>query len=111
MELTMNASQLLSELSPDSLRLFTARRMVRLDEKTNPEIEQTYLTINGTPDAYRWLAALLTQMANSADEHECGTSVIFSPRDLSQISMTEWSSLDLGCCQKVATRNVSSETE
>ena len=100
----MSATQLLSELRPDSLQIFTARRMVRLDENTNPEVEQTYLTINGTPEAYRWLAAQLTAMANAADEHESGTSVIVSPRDLKQLSMTEWSSLDLGCCRKDETQ-------
>ena len=96
----MGATQLLAELPPDSLRLSTETRMVRLDEKTNPEIEQTYLTINGTPDGFRWLAAQLNQMANSADRHEKGVSVIVSPRDLKQITMTEWSSIDLECRQR-----------
>jgi hypothetical protein len=98
----MSATELLSELVPDSLHVFTARRMVHLDEKTNPEIEQTYLTINGTPEAYRWLAAQLTQMAKSAEKHESGNSVIVSPRDLKQITMTEWSSLELECRRKGA---------
>ena len=31
---------------------------------------------------------------------EDSNSVIVSPRDLKQLTMTEWSSLDLGCCQK-----------
>ena len=96
----MSATELLSKLAPDSLRIFTETRMVRLDKRSNPEVEQTYLTINGTPEAYRWLASLLTQMANSAEKHENGTSVIVSPRDLQQITMTEWSSLDLGCLQR-----------
>ncbi len=96
----MSATKLLSELAFDSMQVFTVRRRVRLDESTNPEIEQTYLTIHGTPEAYRWLAAQLTQMANAAEKHIAGNSVIVSPRDLKQLTMTEWSSLELECCQK-----------
>ncbi len=40
----MSASKLLSELKPDSLHVFSARHMVRLDEKHNPEVEQGIMT-------------------------------------------------------------------
>ena len=94
----MSQAELLSQLPSDSLQVFTESRMVRVDGR-EPEIEQTYLTINGTPAAYRWLATLLNQMASSAEENGNGNSVIVSPIDLKQISMHEWSALDLGCCR------------
>lgn len=95
----MSATALLEALEANSLRLSSVKRMVRLDDATNPEVEQTYLTVEGSPDAFRWLAAQLTQMANSAAKHDAGTSVIVSPRDLSQVTMTDWDSLELACKQ------------
>lgn len=91
-----NPTKLLTELAPDSLRLSKETRMVRMDGQL-PEVEQTYLTINGTPDAFRWLASQLNSMARCADRNAGPNSVIISPVDLKQITMTEWSSIDLGC--------------
>ena len=96
----MSATELLSNLAANTLQFSSIKRRVRLDEPTNPEVDQTYLTIDGTPEAFRWLAAQLTQMSNSADRHESGASVIVSPRDLSQVAMSDWDSLQLTCSQK-----------
>ncbi len=100
----MSQSELLCALVPDSLRIFTETRTVHLDAITNPEVERTYLTIDGTPEAFRWLAKLFNEMAASAEAHETGHSVIVDPNDLQKrpITMPEWSSLDLGCRQRIA---------
>ena len=98
----MSATELLSNLAPNSLNVFSIKRMVRIDDDSS-ETEQNYLTIEGTPDAYRWLAAQLTQMANSTDKHANGCAVVVSPRDLKQINMTQWSSISLECSRELET--------
>lgn len=57
-----------------------------------PEVDRLYLQIKGTPESFRWLAALLIEKANS-----CPSSVIIDPADLPQVVMTEWSALELSC--------------
>ena len=96
----MSQSDPLSELLKDSICFSSQTRMVRLDGAT-PEVEQTYLTLEGTPEGFRWLARQLTRMANSADKHQ-STSVIIAPWDFSNkpFSLDGWDSLDLDCRQK-----------
>jgi len=60
-------------------------------------LRRCYLTINGTPDAYRWLASLLTQAAIDAEEHENGVRVELIPQYENQIAMTDWAGLNLEC--------------
>ena len=100
----MTQSELLSAMVPNSLRIFTETRAVHLDSITNPEVERTYLKINGSPEAFRWLAELFNEMAASAEAHETGHSVIVDPNDLQKrpITMPEWSALDLGCRHRIA---------
>lgn len=93
----MSATKLLAALASKSLQISTTKSMVRLDHADNPVVEQTYLTIEGTADALRWLSAQLAQMANSVEKHNSRLSVIVSPRDLSQVVMTDWDSLELTC--------------
>ena len=100
----MSQSELLCALVPDSLRIFTEKRTVHLESITNPEVERTYLTIDGTPDSFRWLAKLFNEMAASAEAHEAGHSVTVDPNDLQKrpITMSEWSALDLDCRRRIA---------
>ena len=96
----MSPSDPLSELAKDSICFSSQTQMVRLDDATE-EVEQTYLTLAGTPEGFRWLARQLTRMATSADKHSA-TSVIIAPRDFSAkpVSLDGWDSLDLHCRQK-----------
>lgn len=92
----MNACELLSQLPESSLIVTTEKSMVRIDGAL-PEVEQTYLTIRGTPAALKWFASLMTQMANSAERHSTSCSAIVSPMDLDQIKLSDWSAIDLVC--------------
>jgi len=75
--------------------------MVRIDEKTNPLVEQSYLTFEGTPAGFRWLADQLTQMATSAENNGSNSSAIVAPWDFKNkpIKLTGWDSIDLQCRQ------------
>lgn len=90
---------MLNEMPDNSLQFSTEIRSVRLDGEL-PEVEQSYLTVNGTSRAFRWLSTLLSELANSAerDDNPSGChGVIVSPKDLPQISIIGWSSLSLEC--------------
>lgn len=94
-----SAYQLLKNVPPDSLRIRSETKRVRVDDAPD-ESELTYLDIHGTPEAFRWLSQLLGELASTAEnsnDPKLGHSVIFSPHDLKQITMTEWWGVDLFC--------------
>ena len=91
----------LSELATNSLHFSARECRVRLDDSPE-EVDQTYLTINGTPDGFRWLAAHLEGMAKSAEAHETGCSNIVAPRDFADkpVLTENWDSLEFACSKK-----------
>ena len=73
-----SAYEMLKDVSPDSLRIQTETKFVRVDDDQH-ESELSYLNIHGTPDAFRWLSQLLGELATTAentDDPEVGHSVI-----------------------------------
>ena len=94
-----SAYEMLKDVSPDSLRIQTETKFVRVDDDQY-ESELSYLNIHGTPEAFRWLSQLLGELATTAentDDPEVGHSVIFCPHDLNQITMPQWWGVDLFC--------------
>lgn len=56
------------------------------------EVDRLYLNLTGTPDAFRYLANLLTELANNAD-----ASVVLDPADLKHLILADWSALEITC--------------
>lgn len=88
----------LSELPSDSLQITSETRRVRRDGK-EPEVDRTYLTISGTPEAFEWLSGILKMMAKSAGKEDGGSAhgVVVAPEDLPQLTVSEWDALALEC--------------
>lgn len=99
----MSQNDPLSALETGSLCFSSETRRVRLDGEL-PEVEQTYLTLSGTPEGFRWLARQLTRMAVSAEERHIANSVIVSPQDFpgQPVKMEGWDSLDLRCAEQAS---------
>ena len=70
------------------------KHRIQPDDKASAK---RFLTINGTPDAYRWLASILSQAAEDAEQHENGVRVDLDPNECAAITMTDWSALGLEC--------------
>lgn len=97
-DMSSNSNPRLSDLPERSLSFSTARRRVRIDD--NPEeVEQVYLTIEGTAAGYLWLAKHLERMAVSATSHDMANSNILAPWDLENrpVGLEGWDSLDFIC--------------
>lgn len=86
----MKAHELSAQLSAHSLKIGTEIQRTRLNGKL-PEVDRSYLQIEGTPEAYRWLATLLTELANNRG------SAILDPAELRQLSAAQWSAIELSC--------------
>lgn len=82
-------------LDPDSIRVDTETSRVRLDDEPN-ETDRTCLRIAGTPDGFRWLAKLLTELATNADAHPFD-QVIVSGRKLEAVTLGSWDAIHLEC--------------
>ena len=80
-----------SQLPARSLIIKSETHRTRVDGAL-PEVDRRYLQIKGTPEAFRWLAALLLEKAEA-----CPSSVIIDPVDLPQLVTAEWSALELSC--------------
>ena len=92
------AKELLSELSASSLSFSSQQRMVRIDDSPD-EQQQIYLTLEGTPAGFRWLASHLEEMARSVEANGRGCGNIVAPWDFKNhpIKMEGWDSLDFHC--------------
>lgn len=82
---------LLAQLPARALIIKTEAQRTHMDGQL-PEVDRLYLQINGSPEAFRWLAALLIEKANS-----CPSSVIIDPAELPQVVASEWSALEVSC--------------
>ena len=91
--------ELLAKLPPRSLHFATARHLVTIDG-VPPATEQTYLQIEGTPDGFRYLAALLLEHAATA-ERTGAHSAVLAPSDLPQVIATEWRGIEVSCRQSI----------
>lgn len=99
----MSATKLLAQLTADSARVYPVTRTVRMDGEL-PEVDRTYLTMEATPEALRYLAALFTEMAESAEssnDPSKGHSVIIDPNDLNPLTMSDWSAIEVTCRRKL----------
>ena len=105
--MTESAYKLSKKLAAESLRIRTFTALVRLNDDVD-ETEQAYLHIHGTPDAYRWLAKLLTERADIADSSPFD-QVIVSGADLRQLVLDGWNSIHLECEQTLHNSNPNSE--
>lgn len=105
--MTESAYKLSKNLAPGSLRIGTSTAVVHLNDDVD-EMEQTYLHIHGTPDAYRWLAKLLTERAANADSAPFD-QVIVSGADLKQLVLDGWNSIHLECERTLSNSNRDSE--
>jgi hypothetical protein len=81
----------LSQLPARSLIIKTETQRTHMDGQL-PEVDRLYLQIKGTPDSFRWMAALLFEKANS-----CPSSAIIDPVESPQVVTAEWSALELSC--------------
>ena len=94
----MASKTLLSQLAANSLNISSQQRMVRIDDSPD-EQEQIYLTVEGTPAGFRWLASHLEEMARSVEANRGACSNIVAPRNFKNqpIKMKHWDSLDFHC--------------
>lgn len=92
----------LSELPADSIQITTQRRMVRIND-ANEETEQCYLTIQGSPEGFRWLSQHLNALAKSAEKHGGTSGNIVAPWDFKNdpIKLAPWDSLEFNCANSV----------
>lgn len=92
---TPNQSKYAHELSPqlpaNSLCVSTESHRTKYNGEL-PEIDRSYLHLTGTPEAFRYLATLLLELATNAD-----ASVILDPVDLKHLTLTDWSAIDIAC--------------
>lgn len=98
-----SASQMISDVAPNSLRVASETLSVVMEDEAE-QVERCYLTVHGTPQAFRWLAKLLNEMADTAKASTStrrGHSVLIDPADLQQVSLESWSSLSLDCRQQL----------
>ena len=88
----------LTELSADSIRISTQRRMVRVDDASE-ETEQCYLTIEGSPEGFQWLSQHFSSLAKSAERNEGPAGNIVAARDFKNdpVKLENWDSLDFHC--------------
>ena len=87
----------LSDLPPSCINISTHRRFVRIDDATE-ESEQCYLTFDGTPEGFRWLARHFESLANSASQHGTASNIV-APWDFENapIDLKDWDSMDFTC--------------
>ena len=92
------AKELLSELSASSPSFSSQQRMVRIDDSPD-EQQQIYLTLEGTPAGFLWLANHLEEMARSVEANGRSCGNIVAPWDFKNqpIKMEGWDSLDFHC--------------
>lgn len=93
----MTDSTKFTELPSGSIKISTQRRMVRIDDATE-ETEQSYLTIESSPDGFRWLAQYFDSLAISAEKGgHCGS--IIAPWDFTNkpIELDGWDSIECLC--------------
>ncbi len=92
--MSTSANALLKELPPSSLRFRTATAMVRVDRSIEAQ-QRSYACIEGTPSALRFLAQLLLETAERANESDGGCSVVLNPEDSAPIDVREWSAIEI----------------
>ena len=94
----MSGRPKINELAAESLRIKTCRRQVRINDTTE-ETEQSYLTIEGSPDGFRWLSNHLASLAKSAEQHSVGVGNIVAAWDFQNvpINLDGWNSIDFHC--------------
>ena len=75
--------------------------MVRIDDATE-ESEQCYLTFDGTPEGFRWLARHFESLANSASRHGSASNIV-APWDFENapIDLKGWDSMDFTCRKRI----------
>ena len=84
----MAGSIKLTELPAGSIRIATHRRKVRIDEATE-ETEQCYLTVEGSPDGFRWLSQHFNSLAVSASKGgNAATSLLHGISKTTQLNWT-----------------------
>jgi hypothetical protein len=92
---TPNQPQLSHELSAQlqagSLCITTEIQRTRYNGEL-PEIDRLQLQLTGTPEAFRFLATLLLELASNAD-----ASVILDPVDLKHLVLADWSAMEIAC--------------
>lgn len=88
----------INELSAGSICITTQRRAVRIDD-AQEETEHCYLTIEGSPDGFRWLAQHFDALANSSEKHGGSAGNIVAPWDFKNepIKLEGWDSIDFHC--------------
>lgn len=92
----MNSAELLAQLAPGELKIFSETKLTRVDGQQDVS-EKTYLQFEGTPNALRWMARLLNERAESAENNQTANSVVISPHDLPQIALKDWFSMEVHC--------------
>ena len=85
------AHEMSSKLPAHSLFVSTELHRTRFNGEP-PEVDRLYLQLTGTPEAFRFLATLLLELASNAD-----SSVILDPSDLKHLTLTYWSAIDIAC--------------
>ena len=93
----MTGSIKLIELPAGSIRIATHRRKVRIDEETE-ETEQCYLTVEGSPDGFRWLSQHCNSLAVSASKGGSAANIVAAwDFKNNPIELDEWDSIDFSC--------------
>jgi hypothetical protein len=92
---TTNQPQLSHELSSQlparSLKIATEMQRTRYNGELS-EIDRSQLQLTGTPEAFRFLATLLLELASNAD-----ASVILDPVDVKHLVLANWSAMEIAC--------------
>lgn len=93
----MKIQQQLAELASGSLRIYSHQQTVK-GGKQPIASERTYLELDGTPAAYRFLASLLTEMAEVAEgKGGRGQSVLLDPKDADAIAIDDYDAVSFSC--------------
>lgn len=99
----MKSSEQFKSLESGSLRVYSHRQTAKVDGEGENR-ERSYLEFDGTPEAYRFLAALLTEMADIADRYGKpgrGQSVLLDPSDTDGVSIDGFDALSLSCRKRI----------
>ncbi|TWU22261.1 hypothetical protein Pla52o_33170 [Novipirellula galeiformis] len=95
----MKIHQLLAELPTGSLRIYSHQQTVKQGGQPLAA-ERKYLELDGTPAAYRFLASLLTEMAENAESKGNagrGQSVLLDPKDANAIAIDDYDAVSFSC--------------
>ncbi|EMI19677.1 hypothetical protein RMSM_03416 [Rhodopirellula maiorica SM1] len=95
----MKVRSLLTNLASGSLRIYSHQQTVKQGSDSS-SIERKYLELDGTPEAYRFMASLLNEMADNAERHgknAPGQNVLLDPKDADAIAIDDYDAISLTC--------------